>query len=34
VFVMTRQAALSLPRQSREQEQAELQHALKVLGLE
>jgi hypothetical protein len=34
VFVMTRQAGLPLPRQPREQEQAELKHALKVLGLE
>ena len=34
VFVMTRQAGLPLPRQPREQEQAELRHALKVLGLE
>lgn len=34
VFVMTRQAGLPLPRPPREQEQAELAHALKVLGLE
>jgi hypothetical protein len=34
VFVMTLQAGLSLPRPPREQEQAELKHALKVLGLE
>jgi hypothetical protein len=34
VFVMTRQAGLPLPRQSPKQEQAELKHALKVLGLE
>jgi hypothetical protein len=34
VFVMTRRAGLPLPRPSREQEQAELEHALKVLGLE
>jgi hypothetical protein len=33
VFVMVRQAGLPLPLQSREQEQAEFQHALKVLGL-
>jgi len=33
VFVMTRQSGLPLPRPSREQEQAELDHALKVLGL-
>ena len=34
VFVMTRQAGLPLPRPPREQEEAELKHALKVLGLE
>ena len=34
VFVMTLQAGLSLPRPPPEQEQAELKHALKVLGLE
>jgi hypothetical protein len=34
VFVMIRQSGLPLPRQTREQEQAELNHALKVLGLE
>ena len=34
VFVLTRQAGLPLPRPPREQEQAELAHALKVLGLE
>jgi len=34
VFVLTRQAGLSPPRQPREQEQAELAHAPKVLGLE
>ncbi|HSU05192.1 MAG TPA: hypothetical protein VLI93_06435 [Acetobacteraceae bacterium] len=34
VFVMTRRAGLPLPRPPREQEQAELAHALKVLGLE
>lgn len=34
VFVMTKQAGLPLPRPSREREQAELAHALKVLGLE
>jgi hypothetical protein len=34
VFVMTRQAGLPLPRPRREQEQSELAHALKVLGLE
>ncbi len=33
VFVMTRQAGLPLPRQSHEKEQAELAHALKILGL-
>jgi hypothetical protein len=33
VFVMTRQAGLPLPRPPREQEEAELAHALKVLGL-
>lgn len=34
VFVMTRQAGLPLPRPPREREEAELAHALKVLGLE
>ncbi len=34
VFVMTRQAGLPLPRPPREQEEAELAHALKVLGRE
>ncbi len=34
VFVMTREAGLPLPRPPREQEQAELAHALKVLGLD
>lgn len=34
VYVMTRQAGLPLPRPPREREQAELAHALKVLGLE
>ncbi len=33
VFVMTRQAGLPLPRPPREQEQAELAHAIRVLGL-
>jgi hypothetical protein len=33
VYVMVRQADLPLPRQSHEQEQAELDHALEVLGL-
>jgi hypothetical protein len=33
VFVLTRQAGLPLPRPPREREQAELAHALKVLGL-
>ena len=34
VFVLTRQAGLPLPRPPREREEAELAHALKVLGLE
>ena len=34
VFVMTRRAGLPLPRPPREQEQAELAHALRVLGLD
>lgn len=34
VFVMTRQAGFQLPHPPCEQEQAELAHALKVLGLE
>ena len=34
VFVMTRHAGLPLPRPPRAQEEAELAHALKVLGLE
>ncbi len=34
VFVLTRQAGLPLPRPPREQEQAELAHALRVLGLD
>jgi hypothetical protein len=33
VFVMTREAGLALPRPSREQEQTELAHAIKVFGL-
>jgi hypothetical protein len=33
VFVMLRQAGLPLPRPPREQEQAELDHAIKLLGL-
>jgi hypothetical protein len=33
VFVMTRDAGLPLPRPPRAQEQAELAHALKVLGI-
>ncbi|MGH7154511.1 MAG: hypothetical protein ACREF3_11350 [Acetobacteraceae bacterium] len=33
VYVMTIQAGLPLPRPPREREQAELAHALKVLGL-
>lgn len=33
VFVLTRQAGLPLPRPPREQEQAELAHALAILGL-
>lgn len=33
VFVLTRQAGLPLPRPPREREQAELEHAMKVLGL-
>lgn len=34
VFVMTLDAGLPLPRPPREQQQAELKHAFKVLGLE
>lgn len=34
VYVLTRRAGLPLPRPPREREEAELAHALKVLGLE
>jgi hypothetical protein len=34
VFVMTRQAGLGVPRQSREQETTEFAQVLRVLGLE